>query len=110
MLVKEVYRDLLSTSDKVFDARPGNRPFGYSQALAATSKSPEYQGLLSVGVDDVGNMLVLSAPTYLMEEVMQMVKMIDTKADGETVTVVPVTRAAHAKVGEALGRLVNKPK
>ncbi len=110
LIVKEVYRDLLSTSDKVFDARSGNRPFGYNQALAATSKSPEYQGLLSVGVDDVGNLLVLSAPTYLMEEVMQVVKSIDTTSDNETVTVVPVSRAASAKVSEALGRLVTKPK
>ena len=106
VIIKEVYRDLLSTSDKVFDARPGNRPFGYNQAMAATSKSPEYQGLLSVGVDDVGNMLVLSAPTYLMDDVMQVIKLIDTNSDGETVRVVAVSRAARVKVGEALSRLL----
>lgn len=107
VIIKEVYRDLLSTSDKVFDVRPGYRPFGYNQAMAASSKSPEYQGLLSVGVDDVSNMLVLSAPTYLMDDVMQVVKLIDTNSDGDTVRVVAVSRAARVKVGEALSRLLH---
>jgi len=109
-VVKEVYRDLLSTSDKVFDARVSNQPFGYNRAMAATSKSPEYQGLLSVGVDEVGNILVLSAPAYLMEEVMRLVERIDAQAAGDATAVVPVSRAARASVGEALGRLLAKPK
>jgi type II secretory pathway component GspD/PulD (secretin) len=109
-VVKEVYRDLLSTSDKVFDARVSNQPFGYNRAMAASSKSPEYQGLLSVGVDDVGNILVLSAPAYLMDEVMGLVERIDAQAAGDATAVVPVSRAARASVGEALGRLLAKPK
>jgi type II secretory pathway component GspD/PulD (secretin) len=107
-IVKEVYRDLLSTSDKVFDVRAGYRPYGYNQALAATSRSPEYQGLLSVGVDDAGNILVLSAPSYLIDEVMQVVKLIDSNAEGEKVTVVPVSRAAQKNLGDALGRLLGQ--
>ncbi len=110
-IVKDVYRDLLSTSDKVFDARAGNRPYGYNQALAATSKSPEYAGLLSVGADDVDNTLVLSAPAYLIDEVMQMVKLVDEDANGERVVVVPVRKAARPNVAEALNRLLAaKPK
>ena len=109
VIVKEVYRDLLSTSDKVFDARAGNRPYGYNRAMAATSKSPEYQGLLSIGADDAGNILVVSAPEYLIDEVMQVVKLIDMNASGEKVAVVPLSRAARPKVGEALGRLLAKP-
>ena len=53
--------------------------------MAATTKSPEYQGLLAVGVDDEGNMLILSAPAYLMEEVMRLVAVVDTSAGGESV-------------------------
>jgi type II secretory pathway component GspD/PulD (secretin) len=110
LMVKDVYRDLLSTSDKLFDSRPGYRPYGYNTALAATSKSPEYQGLLSVAADDAGNMVVVSAPSYLLDEVMQLVMQIDKNAEEEKVAVVPVSRAAHANVGEALGKLLSKPK
>jgi type II secretory pathway component GspD/PulD (secretin) len=109
-VVKEVYRDLLSSSDKVFAGRETYQPFGYSRALAATTKSPEYQGLLSVGVDDVGNTLILSAPTYLMEEVMRLVVLVDATAGGETVAVVPLkSPAARESVEEALRRVLAKP-
>jgi type II secretory pathway component GspD/PulD (secretin) len=110
LVLKDIYRDLLSTSDKVFDARVGNRPFGYNSAMAAASKNPEYQGLLSVGADDPRNILVLSAPAYLIDEVMQVVKLVDSSASRETVAVAPVSRAAHAKLGEALDKLLSKPK
>jgi hypothetical protein len=109
-VVKEVYRDLLSSSDQVFAGRDTHQQFGYSRALAATTKSPEYQGLLSVGVDDVGNTLILSAPTYLMEEVIRLVILVDATAGGETVAVVPLKSAAsRASVGEALRRMLAKP-
>jgi type II secretory pathway component GspD/PulD (secretin) len=109
LVLKDVFRDLLSTSDKVFDARTSNRPFGYTSAMAATSKSPEYQGLLSIGVDEAGNMLVVSAPAYLMDEVMNVAKLVDTSSSTDSVVVVPVSRAARAKLGEALGRVLAKP-
>jgi type II secretory pathway component GspD/PulD (secretin) len=105
-VVKEVYRDLLSSSDKVFAGQSANRPFGYNRALAATVKSPEYQGLLSVGVDIEDNTLVLSAPAYLLDEVMALVKLVDTSADDKTVRVVPLkSAAARESLKEALGRL-----
>lgn len=107
-VIKDVYRDLLSTSDKVFDARIGYRPYGYNQAIAATSKSPEYAGLLSVGVDDTGNSLVLSAPSYLIEEVMEVAKMVDMSADKEKVAVISVTKAARQNISDSLNRILNK--
>jgi type II secretory pathway component GspD/PulD (secretin) len=107
-VVKEVYRDVLSTNDKVFDARISNQPFGYNRAMAATSRSPEYQGLLSVGADDEGNLVVLSAPAYLMDEVYQLVERIDATGAGEKMVVVPVSRAARDTVSAALGRLLAK--
>lgn len=109
-IVKEVYRDLLSSSDKVFAGRETHMPFGYNRAFAATTRSPEYQGLLAVGVDDEANTLVLSAPTYLMEEVMRLVMLVDISASGERVVVVPLkSAAARASVGEALKRVLAKP-
>jgi type II secretory pathway component GspD/PulD (secretin) len=109
-VVKEVYRDLLSSSDKVFAGQSSERPYGYNRALAATVKSPEYQGLLSVGVDVEDNTLVLSAPAYLMEEVLELVKLVDTSADDKTVKVVPIkSAAARESLQEALGRMFAKP-
>jgi type II secretory pathway component GspD/PulD (secretin) len=109
-VVKEVYRDLLSSGDKIFDGRNADQPFGYNRAMAATSKSPEYQGLLAVGVDDEDNTLVLSAPAYLMDEVLKLVQLVDKNASNQKVVVVPLKRAtARASVGEALGRLLAKP-
>jgi hypothetical protein len=109
-IVKEVYRDLLSSSDKVFAGRETSQPFGYNRALAATTKSPEYQGLLAVGVDDEGNTLILSAPAYIMEEVMKVVLLVDASAGGERVVVVPLKAGtARASLGEALKRMLAKP-
>jgi hypothetical protein len=109
-LVKEVFRDLLSSSDKVFGGREAHQPFGYNRALAATTKNPEYQGLLAVGVDVEGNTLILSAPAYLMEEVMKVVVLVDASADTERVAVIPLkSAAAKASVGEALKRVLAKP-
>lgn len=107
-VIKDIYRDLLSTSDKVFDARIGYRPYGYNQAMAATSKSPEYAGLLSVGIDDSGNTIVLSAPAYLIDEVMEVVKMVDVSADKEKVAVISVTKASKQSISDSLNRILNK--
>jgi type II secretory pathway component GspD/PulD (secretin) len=109
-VLKEVFRDLLSSSDKVFGGRESRQLFGYNRALAATTKSPEYQGLLAIGVDIEGNTLVLSAPAYLMEEVMKVVVLVDANADNERVAVVPLkSPVAKASVGEALKRVLARP-
>lgn len=107
-VIKDVYRDLLSTSDKIFDARVGYRPYGYNQAMAATSKSPEYAGLLSVGIDDTGNSIVLSAPAYLIDEVMDVAKKVDMSADKEKVAVISVTKASKQSISDSLNRILNK--
>jgi hypothetical protein len=109
-VIKEVFRDLLSSSDKVFAGRESYQPFGYNRAVAATTKSPEYQGLLSVGVDLEGNTLVLSAPAYLMEEVMKVVVLVDASAGNERVAVVPLkSPAAKENISEALKRVLARP-
>jgi hypothetical protein len=93
----------------VFAGRETSQPFGYNRALAATTKSPEYQGLLAVGVDDEGNTLILSAPAYIMEEVMKVVLLVDASAGGERVLVVPLKPGtSRASLGEALKRMLTK--
>ena len=54
-IVKDVYHDLLTSTDKILQGRASNQPFGYTRAQAATTKNPEYQGLLAVAADDVSN-------------------------------------------------------
>jgi type II secretory pathway component GspD/PulD (secretin) len=110
-VVKEVYRDLLSINDRVYSSYAGNRPTGYNQNLAATATNPEYQGLLAVGVDKEANILIISAPSYLIDNVLELVKSIDTQVDGGAVAVVPFSaNPGESKPNEALSRLLGKPK
>lgn len=110
-IVKEVYRDLLSINDRVFSSSTATSPrgsFGYNQNLAATASNPEYQGLLSVGIDIDSNLLVVSAPTYLIEEIVKLVESVDTPNDGNTVSIVefssPGTKDSQTR--EALSRIL----
>ena len=106
-VIKEVYRDLLSTSDKAFANLNLNQPIGYNRAVAASNRSPEYQGLLAIGIDAEANTLVISAPNYLIEEVMELVKSVDVKTAGSTIAVVSVKSAAtNAKLKETLTRML----
>lgn len=114
-MVKEVYRDLLSINDRVFSnpTTPSTRgSFGYNQNLAATASNPEYQGLLSVGIDLEANLLVVSAPSYLIEEIMKLVESVDTPSDGNAVSIVefstPGTKDSLTR--EALTRILQKRK
>jgi hypothetical protein len=44
-----------------------------------------------------------------MDEVMGLVEKIDATGAGESMVVVPVSRAAKVNLGQALGRLLVKP-
>ena len=110
-MVKEVYRDLLSINDRIFSSSTATSPrgsFGYNQNLAATASNPEYQGLLSVGIDIESNLLVVSAPTYLIDEIVKLVESVDTPNDGNTVSIIefssPGTKDSLTR--EALSRIL----
>jgi Bacterial type II/III secretion system short domain len=90
-VVKEVYRDLLSANDKVFtrdqkDRDSPSRDLGYGANYG--SKIPQFKGLLSVGVEEKTNVVVVSAPDFLMGEVMSLVREVDETAAGHRVKVV----------------------
>ena len=85
--VKDVYRDLLSTNDKAFGGkgdRDQNRGFSFmfdsDDDKKKEQKTPKFKGLLSIGVDEVSNTIVVSAPAYLFDQVKKMISDLDHAA------------------------------
>lgn len=108
--VKEVYRDLLSSSDKAFSGggERRSRSQGYWGFASARSTVPEYQGLLSVGVDQSSNSLVVSAPQYLMVEVKKLVQSLDQRRSLQSISVVRLKNGSTDAVSEALGQMLDE--
>ena len=48
---------------------------------------PTFKGLLSIGVDDLSNTLVISAPMFLFDDVLKIVESLDEAAEPTTTTV-----------------------
>lgn len=108
-VVKEVYRDLLSGNDRAFSSYSNYRPNGYNKNLAATASNPEYQGLMAIGADLEANLLVISAPGYLIDEVIKLAESVDTNSDGPAMAVVPAAGdATDVKLREALSKILRK--
>jgi type II secretory pathway component GspD/PulD (secretin) len=96
-VVKEVFRDLLSANDKAFvrDQRDGDRPSrdsGYG--MNYSTKIPQFKGLLSIGVEDNSNTVVVSAPAYLIDDVMTLIRDVDERSSNHRVRVVQLNSAA----------------
>jgi type II secretory pathway component GspD/PulD (secretin) len=94
-VIKDVYRDLLSPNDKALQQANANkqqqqqqeRPMSFYSYLAAASQEenedknlPRFKGLLSVGVDELTNTLVVSAPQGLLTDVAAMIEQLDRSA------------------------------
>ncbi len=122
--IKDVYRDLLSDNDKALaeanNNRKDTRPSGPSYTYVfsdgeedGASKKPEtpvkFKGLLSIGVDELANNLIVSAPETLLENIAPAIEELDQAAKS-TVTTVRVRRL-NSKIDagllqEKLGKLV----
>jgi type II secretory pathway component GspD/PulD (secretin) len=94
-VVKEVYRDLLSPNDKELIS---NQPppqqgreqrnndnffsamFSYLSDDPKAEVVPRFKGMLSVGVDEQANGVVISAPQIILTEVLKMVRDLDADA------------------------------
>ena len=83
--VKEVYRDLLSANDK--SLQRGQQPqqerrysFVYDSSSSEGERMPTFKGLLSIGVDDLSNTLVISSPMFLFDDVIEIVEALDEAA------------------------------
>jgi len=130
--VKEVYRDLLSSKDKEFDSKEqkGGTSSGgitvlryspFASSDEGTKKSAPvkvgFQGALSLGADDVSNIVLVSAQKEVFEGVEAMIRQLDAEASPKTAVQVHrlngnVTAAALKKaLDEAVGKawLGNRP-
>ncbi len=71
-------------------------------------KVPKFKGLISIGVDELSNTLVVSAPAYLLETIDKMVLELDeaAKPKEEMMTVVKIgSEVGAAQVEESISRL-----
>jgi hypothetical protein len=99
--VKEVFRDLLSSKDKEFDSKDPNAKGGSgssgltilrygpgSSSNSSTSKQTPvkvgFQGALSLGADDVSNIVLVSAQKEVFELVEAMINELDQEAAPRT--------------------------
>jgi type II secretory pathway component GspD/PulD (secretin) len=100
-VLKDVYVDLLSPNDKTLRS---NNQRGQEQSrqyysfydMGSRSQSsdnvPKFKSLLSIGVESTSNSLVVSAPQYLLEDVLAMINRLDVT----TRAVEPVVRVISA--------------
>jgi len=87
--VKEVYRDLLSSRDKALAKQQDERPrsesrytyiYGSTGDTSSLEKRPKFKGLLSIGIDELSNTLIVSAPESLFRDVSKMITALDEAA------------------------------
>lgn len=95
--LKEVYRELLSSSDKEFDDSDGSGGlggvkksyvFGDAKRDYFGEKIPvviRFEGALSIGVDEVSNTLIVSARAEILDSIKETVEILDQAAIPETI-------------------------
>jgi type II secretory pathway component GspD/PulD (secretin) len=87
--LKEVYADLLSSKDKEFQGREGQQSSSIQRAqrymFGAAEEPIRFEGILSLGVDEVSNSLIVSAPKGVIDSIQDTVKMLDQAAEPNTV-------------------------
>ncbi len=120
--VKDVYRDLLSANDKALaNNQQKNNPeraFTYvydvgdgGDSSDEERKTPSFKGLLSLGVDDLSNTLIVSAPAYFITDVLKVIENLDQAAEPttETVEVVALEKGVSAsELQKALMRILQE--
>ena len=92
--LKDVYRDLLSTNDKAYQnqqTKEGQKPpeknytfvYGSSGGDDKTKQQEtpiKFKGLVSLGVDDISNTVIVSAPESLLENISELIDKLDRAA------------------------------
>ena len=97
--VKDVFRDLLSSNDKALEADDkGQRQGGGSGLVTFLPRGPSsggsegdeeepirFKGLLSMGIDDSSNTLIVSSSGTLMDTIGEMIESLDDAANSSSV-------------------------
>jgi type II secretory pathway component GspD/PulD (secretin) len=123
--VKDVYRDLLSANDPALQNGNQNKDqkqrapdamYTYIYNTGGDDKKPEtpakFKGLLSLGVDELSNTLVVSAAEGLLENVISTIEALDLAARPTVsrMQVVKIDRNINAgELQKRLKNLVTKP-
>ncbi len=123
--IKDVYRDLLSTNDKALQnqqpGKDGQKPpernytfiYGGGDDKKNTPETPvKFKGLISIGVDDVSNTIIVSAPESLLENITELIERLDNAARAtNSVQVVKLNSAINsADLQKRLNKIFIKPK
>lgn len=119
-VVKDVYRDLLSPNDKALQTnqqqqqrdREPRSPFSYylfggGDTESEKQNTPRFKGMLSVGVDTKANMVVVSAPQFLLTDVAALIKQLDETARPQrpVMRVMKVGNGIETRVRDALSNI-----
>lgn len=95
--VKDVFRDLLSSNDKALEKndKDGQRqgsgglvtflPGGAKKEGEDEEEPIRFKGLLSIGIDESSNTLIVSSAGTLMDTISEMIESLDRAADSSSV-------------------------
>ena len=98
--IKDVYRDLLSSNDPSLQSKGNDKQppqggqstsyvFGRSSNDSSKKEEPKdqpirFKGLLSIGVDEISNTIVVSSASGLLEDISQLITTLDEAAKPDT--------------------------
>ena len=126
--IKDVYRDLLSSNDKALQNQKGkdgqkppekNYTFVYGggggddKGGKAQETPVKFKGLLSLGVDEVSNTIIISAPEGMLENVAELIERLEKAArPTNTVQVVQINsrQVNSAELQKRLAKIFKMPK
>lgn len=125
--IKEVYRDLLSANDPALQQNQQNKDqkpqaaersytYIYGNSDDDKEKEPEapikFKGLLSLGVDEISNTVVVSSQEGLLENIGEMIDALDNAArpTQSTVQVIKVNRGLNGSdLQSRLAKILTRP-
>jgi len=121
--VKDVFRDLLSSNDKALatddkgERQSSSGLVTFLRGAPPTGDDSEeepirFKGLLSIGIDESSNTLIVSSTGSLMDTIGEMIKSLDKAADSSSVVqVIHVDDSVDlALIQERLRDLMNPPR